>query len=127
MLLAGVAAGTTAATEAAASAASPVTGAVKLTVLYGHPPDPEAFEKYYLGVHMPLVRAMKGHTRMEASKGLPQADGSPPPFYRVFEIWFGSQEQMAAAFKTPEGKKVGADAKNFAEGTTMTLLVSKLD
>lgn len=64
---------------------------------------------------------------MEASKGLPQADGSPPPFHRVFEIWFDSQEQMAAAFKTPEGIKVGADAKNFAEGTTMTLLVSKLD
>jgi hypothetical protein len=32
------------------------------------------FEKYYLGVHMPLVHAMKGARRMEAAKCLPQAE-----------------------------------------------------
>src|SRR5215216_6272418 len=28
---------------------------VKLTVLYGHPDDPDAFEEYYANTHMPLV------------------------------------------------------------------------
>jgi hypothetical protein len=27
---------------------------IKLTVLYGPPADPEAFEEYYADVHMPL-------------------------------------------------------------------------
>jgi uncharacterized protein (TIGR02118 family) len=76
---------------------------------------------------MPLVAAIKGARRMEAAKCQPQADGSPPAFYRVFEIWFDSPEQMTAAFATPEGKKVRDDAANFTSGTTLTRIVSKLD
>ena len=122
MLAAGLAAAGTSPTAAAQT-----TGGIKLTVLYGHPPKPAEFEKYYLGVHMPLVNAMKGARRMEAAKCLPQADGSPPAFYRIFEAWFDSPDHMAAVFATPEGMKVRADAPNFAEGTTITRVVSKLD
>lgn len=103
------------------------TGGIKLTVLYGHPPKPEEFEKYYLDVHMPLVAAIKGARRMEAAKCLPQADGSPPAFYRVFEMWFDGPEHMAAVFDTPEGKKVRADTANFTSGTTVMRVVSKVD
>lgn len=28
---------------------------IKLTVLYGHPTHPTAFEEYYANTHMPLV------------------------------------------------------------------------
>lgn len=103
------------------------TGGIKLMVLYGHPPNPEEFERYYLGVHMPLVAAIKGARRMEAARCLPQADGSPPAFYRVFEMWFDSPEQMAAVFDTAEGQKVRADVPNFTSGTTVTRLVCKRD
>jgi uncharacterized protein (TIGR02118 family) len=110
------------------NAAAPQTsGGIKFMVLYGHPPNPAEFEKYYLDVHMPLVAAMKGPRRMEAAKCLPQADGSPPAFYRVFEAWFDSAEHMAAVFATPEGVKVRADLPNFTAGTTVTRLVSKVD
>ena len=115
------AAGTGAAAEPQAS------GGVKVIVLYGHPPSPEEFEKYYLNVHMPLVNALKGARRMEAAKCLPQADGSAPAFYRVFEAWFDSPEHMAAVFATPEGAKVRADVPNFTKGTTVTRLVCKVD
>lgn len=116
-----------AATGVSVAETAPSTGGIKLMVLYGHPPNPEEFEKYYLGVHMPLVTAIKGVRRMEAAKCLPQADGSPPAFYRVFEMWFDSPEHMAAVFDTPEGKKVRADVPNFTSGTTVTRLVCKLD
>jgi uncharacterized protein (TIGR02118 family) len=75
---------------------------------------------------MPLVDAMKGARRMEAAKCLPQADGSPPAFYRIFEAWFDSPEHMAAVFGTPEGMKVRADVSNFTEGTAVTRVISKL-
>lgn len=119
-------AGLVAAGTSSATAAQP-TGGIKFMVLYGHPPKPEEFEKYYLGVHMPLVNAMKGARRMEAAKCLPQADGSPPAFYRVFEAWFDSSEHMAAVFGSPEGMKVRADVANFTQGTSVTRVVSKLD
>jgi len=110
-----------------AAATPQTTGGIKFIVLYGHPPDPAEFEKYYLGVHMPLVAAIKGARKMEAAKCLPQADGSPPAFYRVFEAWFDSPEHMAAAFDTPEGKKARDDVPNFTAGMTVTRLVCKLD
>jgi uncharacterized protein (TIGR02118 family) len=116
-----------AAERASAGEAPQSTGGIKFMVLYGHPPSPAEFEKYYLGVHMPLVAAIKGARKMEAAKCLPQADGSPPAFYRVFEMWFDSPEHMAAVFATPEGVKVRADVPNFTAGTTVTRLVSKLD
>jgi uncharacterized protein (TIGR02118 family) len=116
-----------AATEISTAATTPGTGGIKFIVLYGHPPNPDEFEKYYLGVHMPLVAKIKGGRRMEAARCLPQADGSPPAFYRVFEMCFDSAEQMAAAFATPEGVAVRDDVKNFAAGTTVTRLVCKLD
>src|SRR5262245_34754633 len=104
------------AAEGASAAAAPeAPGGIKFMVLYGHPPKPAEFEKYYLETHMPLVAAIKGARKMEAAKCLPQADGSPPAFYRVFEMWFDSPEHMSAVFATPEGVKVRADLPNFTE------------
>ena len=122
MLAAGFAAAGT-----STAATPPAGGGIKVVVLYGQPPNPAEFEKYYLDVHMPLVSAIKGARRMEAAKCLPQADGSPPAFYRVFEIWFDSPEHMATVMGTPEGAKVRADLPNFTTGTTVTRLVCKVD
>ena len=102
------------------------TGGIKVTVLYGHPKSPEDFEKYYFETHMPLVIAAKGRKRAETSRCAPAADGSPGPFYRIFEIWFDSQADMSAITATAEWKKVVADVPNFASGG-ITRVVSKLD
>jgi uncharacterized protein (TIGR02118 family) len=101
-------------------------GGLKVTVLYGHPKSPEDFEKYYFGTHMPLVAAAKGGKRTETSKCSPAADGSPAPYYRVFEIWFDSQADMTAITAAPEWKKVLADVPNYATGG-ITRVVSTLD
>jgi uncharacterized protein (TIGR02118 family) len=101
-------------------------GGIKITVLYGHPKNPDDFEKYYFGTHMPLVIAAKGGKRTETSKCPPAADGSPAPYYRIFEIWFDSQADMSAITGTPEWKNVVADVPNFATGG-ITRVVSKLD
>jgi uncharacterized protein (TIGR02118 family) len=101
-------------------------GGLKVTVLYGHPKSPDDFEKYYFGTHMPLVHAAKSGKRTETSKCPPAADGSPAPYYRVFEIWFDSQEDMTAITATPEWKKVVADVPNYATGG-ITRVVSTLD
>jgi uncharacterized protein (TIGR02118 family) len=63
---------------------------------------------------------------METSKCPPAADGSPPAYYRMFEIWFDNQADMSAITATPEWKKVVADVSNFATGG-ITRVVSKLD
>lgn len=112
------------ATGAVSRAVAADGGKIKYTALYGTPKDPEAFEKHYAEVHLPLVNA-GGLPRFEASKCMPQADGSAPPFFRMFEAWFDSVEQMNAMFGTPAWAKVKADVPLFASGG-ITRIVSKV-
>jgi uncharacterized protein (TIGR02118 family) len=99
--------------------------ALKISVLYGHPTDPEAFEAYYLGTHLPLAAAIPGLGRSEVSKALPGPDGSAPPFYRLFEAWFDSPAHLAAVSATPEWQRTTDDLSNFASGG-VTLLLTHL-
>jgi uncharacterized protein (TIGR02118 family) len=89
---------------------------VKLTVLYGAPKDPAAFEKYYLGSHMPNLYKIKGIKHIELAKGLPGPDGKPPAYYRVTELWFSSMNKMQSVTATPAFQKIVADVPNFASG-----------
>ena len=41
---------------------------VKLTVLYGHPEDPEAFEEYYANTHLPLAAKIPDVQRFEVAQ-----------------------------------------------------------
>jgi uncharacterized protein (TIGR02118 family) len=99
---------------------------VKMTVLYGQPKNAEEFEKYYLGPHMAIFRAVKGIRHVELGKISPKPDGSAAPFYRIAEFWFESAEQMARVTSTPEWQKVREDLPKFATGG-LTVLVSKVE
>ncbi len=96
--------------------------ALKLSVLYGHPQDPAAFERYYLGTHMPLVAAAPAPARAEATIGLPGPDGSAPPYYRLFEAWFDSTEHLIAVTSSPAWQRVVAGVLYFASGGVTILL-----
>jgi uncharacterized protein (TIGR02118 family) len=110
---------------AGAPGAEAATKGTKITVLYGAPKDPAAFEKYYAEHHMPMVYKTKGIRRVELAMGLPQPDGKPAAFYRITELWFSSAKKMAAVTATPEWKKIVDDVPNFASGGA-TVLVSQI-
>lgn len=89
---------------------------MKVTVLYGHPTDPAAFEKYYEEVHNPIALKMKGMSKMERTKFLPGPDGVAPAYYRMAELYFSSPEVMQQTYDSPEGQATSADLANFATG-----------
>ena len=99
-----------------------MTPALKLSVLYGHPADPAAFEAHYRGTHLPLVAATPGLGRTERSLGVPGPDGAAPPFHRLFEAWFDSPEHLAQVAATEAWQRVVADVPHFASGGVTILL-----
>ena len=116
-----------AAAGAASTASAQASGSgIKATLLYGHPPNPAEFEEYYVKTHLPIVWAIKGPLRREAAKCQPLPDGTPPPYYRIFEAWYESPEHLAAVAATPEAKAAGADVAKFTAGVTLTRFISKL-
>ena len=43
---------------------------VKLTITFGAPKDPEAFERHYVETHAPLVKALPGLRAYEYGRAL---------------------------------------------------------
>ncbi|MBS1745970.1 MAG: EthD family reductase [Bacteroidetes bacterium] len=89
---------------------------IKGTVLYGHPKDADAFEKYYAETHLPLVSKTSGVVKAEYTKFLPNPDGTAPAYYRMAELYFDGPAELQQALNSPEGKAMAADLSNFATG-----------
>lgn len=87
----------------------------KVTVLYNHPVDPEAFEKYYAEIHTPLAMKIPGLKIFDVTKFVETPQGKPA-FYRMAELSFASSEEMQAGFNSPQGQATAADLANFATG-----------
>jgi uncharacterized protein (TIGR02118 family) len=98
---------------------------VKLSVIYGHPTDPAAFERYYAETHMPLAAKVQGLRRFELSKVMGTPDGSKPAYYRMADLYFDSPDHMKQVMATPEARATAADLRNFATGG-VKLLISEV-
>ncbi len=97
---------------------------VKLTVLFGHPEDPEALEEYYANQHLPLAAKIPNVQRFESGR-VHAVDDGKPPYHRIAELWFESAERMGEALSSPEGEAATVDLPNFATGGA-TFFVSEV-
>ena len=90
--------------------------AVKITITFWTPRDPEAFERHYVETHAPLVNAIPGLRAYEYGRALTNFDGSPPDAYWVVALTFDDVDSMHAAFGSAEGQRTTADMANFITG-----------
>jgi uncharacterized protein (TIGR02118 family) len=86
-----------------------------LTVCYGHPADPAAFDAYYTSTRVPLAEKIPGVTTF-TYRHCDSLDASPPPYYLLAELTFPSGEALNAGLSSPEGAAAGGDVPNFATG-----------
>ena len=88
----------------------------RLTVLYGQPTDPAAFDLHYKEVHVPLARKIPGLTAFTAGH-CAALDQSEPAYYWVAMLDFADEADFRAGITSPEMGKAVADVPNFATGT----------
>ena len=86
-----------------------------LTVCYGHPTDPAAFDAYYTSTHVPLAEKIPGMASY-TYRHCASLDGSQPPYHMIAELSFPSRDAMNAALTSPEAQVATADVPNFATG-----------
>lgn len=89
---------------------------VRLLVLYGHPRDPAAFDRYYRDVHLGIARRMKGLRRWTVGKVQGTPDGQSGPYYYVADLYMESRAEFEALLASPEGQAAVADVPNYATG-----------
>ncbi len=88
----------------------------RLTVLYGQPDDPAAFDRYYREIHIPIARSMKGLKGWTVGKCEPATPGDTPPYYLIVGLYADSRVAFEAILDSPEGRATVADVANFATG-----------
>ncbi len=98
---------------------------VKITITFGPPSDPAAFEHHYVETHAPLVRDLPGLRAYQFGRALTNFDGSAPEAFWVVSLTFDDAEAMHASFAGPAGQKTTADMPNFITGP-MTSVVSEV-
>ena len=87
-----------------------------MIALFKKPEDPERFDQYYFGTHVPLTKKIPGLLEMKVTKF--QGDS---PYYLMCEMLYESKEAFKVASKTPEAKESGKDVMSFA-GNLVTFL-----
>jgi uncharacterized protein (TIGR02118 family) len=85
----------------------------RLIALYETPSDPEAFNKHYREVHIPLGARLPGLRRY--SVGWSGAGVRGEPFYLVAELDWDTMEDLRVAFASPEGRATANDADGLGE------------
>ncbi|MGO8895497.1 MAG: EthD family reductase [Streptosporangiaceae bacterium] len=86
---------------------------VRFLALYEMPTDPEAFDRHYREVHIPLGRRLPGLRRYAVGRDVVAVRGAP--YYLVAELEWDTMEELRAAFASPEGRATAADAARLQE------------
>lgn len=86
----------------------------KATVRYGHPENPEAFDRYYVKSHSPIAQTNPGLIKLEKSHFLPGPDGSKPDYRLMAKLNFAGTCALQHTCGSQEGQAATADPVNFS-------------
>lgn len=81
----------------------------RLTIQYGAPEDPEAFDRRYFDEHVPLCKPLPGLRAASFSKPRALGPGTTP--YLVAELDFDDADALKTALRSPEMAAVAKDAE----------------
>ena len=86
----------------------------RMLVIYRTPKDPEAFDKHYFNVHVPMAKRLPGLTKYETSKGsIIGMAGAINPYF-IATLHFESLAAIKSAFATEPGQACAADRRVLA-------------
>jgi uncharacterized protein (TIGR02118 family) len=98
----------------------------RLLVLYGHPKDPAAFDKYYREAHIPIAKRMKGLKKWTVGKVQGTPGDQPSPYYYIADLYMESRAEFETLLASPEGQAAVADVPNYATGG-VTFVYSEIE
>ena len=88
----------------------------RISITYGRPADPAAFDRHYNDIHAPLALKIPGLAGFTTGKCSPLAPGQGPPYYMVANLTFKTAADLEAALRSAEIATASADTANFADG-----------
>ena len=99
---------------------------IQLTVLYGHPQDPTAFDHHYREAHASLAKKIPGLKGFTSTKPTSLAPQEQSPYYLIANLYFEHMGALQVALQSPEGQAAAGDLPKFATGGA-TLVVGEVE
>ena len=97
----------------------------QLLVLYATPPDPAAFDKHNLEIHVPLAKELPGLTKYELSESPVPSPMGDSGFHLAATLHFPDMATLQSAIASPESAIATADAATLmAPGSKLLILNS---
>ena len=100
--------------------------AVRFLAVYETPSDPEAFDRHYDQVHVPLGRRLPRLRRYTVGRNATAVRGGVP-YHLIAELEWDSMEDLRAAFASPEGRATALDAARLQELAPVRSMIFQLD
>lgn len=88
----------------------------RVSVCYGQPLDPAAFDDYYDSTHTPIALKVPGLVGFTTGKCRSLMPGQAAPYYMVASLLFDTADDLKTALKSPEMAAASTDVANFATG-----------
>ncbi|MEY9859262.1 uncharacterized protein (TIGR02118 family) [Catenulispora sp. GAS73] len=97
------------------------TTPARFLVFWERPSDPEAFERHYREVHIPLARKIPGLRSYAITDNPVPVRGEP--FFRIAELRWDTMDDLRAGLDSPEARAVAADVDKLAVYATCRNMV----
>jgi uncharacterized protein (TIGR02118 family) len=100
---------------------TPAQEPARFMVFWEHLTDPEAFERHYREVHIPLARKIPGLRSYAITDNPIPARGEP--FVRIAELRWDTMDDLRAGIDSPEARAVADDVAVLAQWATCRNMV----
>jgi uncharacterized protein (TIGR02118 family) len=98
----------------------------RFIVLWGTPTDPEAFERHYRDVHVPLATQLPGLRRYTLSRNLASIRGEEP-VHQVAELDWDDEAALRNAFESEVGRATADDVNQLAQWASVRSMIFELE
>jgi uncharacterized protein (TIGR02118 family) len=100
---------------------------IRVLALHNTPVELSSYDDYYVNVHMPLVQRVPGVRNIRFGRVVRAADGGPPPYFLISDVYFDDEESLRIALESPEMAEAFADVPNFATGGVTIMICEAED
>ena len=98
----------------------------RFIVLWGTPTEPEAFDRHYREVHIPLARRLPGLRRYTLSRNAARMRGEEP-FHQIAELDWDDMAALRSAFNSELGRAIAEDVNHLSQWASVRSMVYELD
>jgi uncharacterized protein (TIGR02118 family) len=99
---------------------------VRFVAVYETPADPQAFDRHYDQIHIPLGRRLPGLRRYTVGRDATAVRGGVL-YHLIAELEWDTIEDLRVAFASPEGRATALDAARLQELTTMRSMIFQME